>query len=360
MSIKIRSLKQDIETKEELWRYLRVAMEVELSTIPAYLCALYSIKPETNRPAYDVIQSVVIEEMLHLTLAGNVLNATGGGARVNDPEFVPNYPTPLPDSDIDENGKTFEVPLQPLTPSAIHTFLRIEQPGRPAARPKVEGWHTIGQFYDGLRAGLNNLCKKLGPEAVFNGDPGFQIRPEDYYGGAGKIIVVTDASAERAHERANQAFDEIVEQGEGLHHSVFDGDEIPGKGDEKIPVPAHYFRFQQIDLSKYYQPGDLPNHPTGPELDIDWAAVYRMRLNPSMSDYERGSEIREKMLDFNRTYMNLLNLLQDAFSGHREQLMGTVGVMYDLKYKAAALMKIPSGDGETTVGPSFEYLPPGT
>ena len=54
--------------------------------------------------------------------------------------------------------------------------------------------------------------------------------------------------------------------------------------------------------------------------------------------------------------MNLLDLLQCAFCGERGKLMQAVGVMYDLKYKAEALMKVPAGDGATTVGPSFEYV----
>lgn len=79
-----------------------------------------------------------------------------------------------------------------------------------------------------------------------------------------------------------------------------------------------------------------------------------------MEDYQPGSEIHGKLLEFNRTYMHLLNILNDAFSGKRERMMESVGVMYDLKYKAIALMKTPSGEGDITVGPSFEYLSPET
>ena len=346
----IKRLKQKIESKEELWHYLRVAMEVELSTIPAYLCALYSIKPDHNREAAKIIQSVVIEEMLHMILAGNVLSATGGESKVNDKKFVPQYPTDLPDSD-----QTFQVPLQRFSMEAIRTFLKIEQPERPPAPPKVEGWHTIGQFYDGLCRGLDELCQELGPAEVFNGDPDWQIRPEDYYGGAGKVVVVTDEDPLKTHQNAKRAFEEIVDQGEGMSSGVFDGDTLPGKG----PVPAHYFRFQEIDLGRFYQPGDTPNHPSGEQLLVDWDAVYPMKINPSTEGYDRGGEIWDKLMEFNRTYMRLLTLLQESFTGRRERLMETVGKMYNLKYKAIALMKIPSGDGATTVGPSFEYVAPG-
>ena len=360
MSHKILSLKQEIETKEELWNYLRIAMEVELSTIPTYLSAIYSLKPDTNQAARDVMYSVVIEEMLHLTLAGNVLRATGGLSELNSAEFVPKYPTPLPDSNIDLDGKTFEVPLQKFGIPALDVFLRIEKPERPGSKPAVKGWHSIGQFYDGLTVGLDNLCKQLGTGEVFNGEVGDQIQPEDYYGGSGEVIVVANENPDIAHENSKRAFKEIVDQGEGLHHKVMDGDEVPGKGGQGIPVPAHYFRFDEIKREQYYKAGDKPGCPTGPQLNVDWDAVHDMQKNPMMSKYEEGSEIHEALLDFNRTYMALLNILNDAFNKDQSLLMKATGMMYDLKYKAVALMKIPSGEGDTTVGPSFEYIAPGT
>jgi hypothetical protein len=39
---------------------------------------------------------VVIEEMLHMTIAANVLNAVGGHPAIDRPDFVPNYPEDLP------------------------------------------------------------------------------------------------------------------------------------------------------------------------------------------------------------------------------------------------------------------------
>ena len=42
------------------------------------------------------IKGVVIEEMLHMTIAANVLNAVGGHPAIDRPDFVPNYPQDLP------------------------------------------------------------------------------------------------------------------------------------------------------------------------------------------------------------------------------------------------------------------------
>jgi hypothetical protein len=58
--------------------YLRQALKLEHATIPPYITALYSLKPGKNLEAFHIIRAVAVEEMLHLTLVANVLNAVGG------------------------------------------------------------------------------------------------------------------------------------------------------------------------------------------------------------------------------------------------------------------------------------------
>jgi hypothetical protein len=58
-----------IENIESLRRHLQWAMQIEHGTLPPYLCALYSIKQGPNAEAAEVVGSVFMEEMLHLTLA---------------------------------------------------------------------------------------------------------------------------------------------------------------------------------------------------------------------------------------------------------------------------------------------------
>ena len=88
-----------IHTLESLYQHLQWAIEVEHFTIPPYLCALYSI-PERgdNVESARIIQSVVMEEMLHMTLVANIMNAVGATPIVNKPGFIPKYPCPLPHS----------------------------------------------------------------------------------------------------------------------------------------------------------------------------------------------------------------------------------------------------------------------
>src|SRR5258705_12486939 len=85
-----------IKTVEQLREHLQIAIELEHSVIPPYLCALYSIEDGTNTAAARSLHDVMLEEMLHLTLAANVLNAIGGKPDLIHAEFVPQYPSYLP------------------------------------------------------------------------------------------------------------------------------------------------------------------------------------------------------------------------------------------------------------------------
>src|SRR5205823_10442304 len=98
---------------------------LEHSTIPPYLYALYSIKRGFNTAAASIIRSVVIEEMLHLTIAANTLIAIGGSPQLNTRGFIPLYPGHLP-MDIHEG---LLVGLEPLSRNLLGgVFMVIEEP----------------------------------------------------------------------------------------------------------------------------------------------------------------------------------------------------------------------------------------
>ena len=54
----------------------------------ASLSALFSIRNGSDYAA-TIIHSVVVEEMLHMTTAANVLNAVGGAPLIDSPTFRP-------------------------------------------------------------------------------------------------------------------------------------------------------------------------------------------------------------------------------------------------------------------------------
>jgi CDGSH-type Zn-finger protein len=336
-----------ITTVDSLRRHLQWAIEIEHGTLPPYLCALYSIKEGYNEEAAEVVHSVFMEEMLHLTMAANLLNAVGGSPKLDTPSLLPRFPTYLPHS-----NRAFEVPLLKFSREAVEVFLKIERPGEHDGLPEDDKFETIGQFYEAIEVALKRLAGELGEEALFSGDPARQVTDELYYGGSGRIVTVTDLQSALA------ALEEIVEQGEGLQHQeVWDGDrDMFHPEREEV---AHYFRFQEIYVGRRHAPGDTPQSgPTGEPFNVDWEAVHNMRPNPRSKDYPKGSEIRAQMNEFNHAYSGVLHLLDECFNGSPRLLAVATGAMYGLKEQAIELMKLPSGDGETTVGPSFEYVPP--
>jgi Ferritin-like len=341
-----------ITTIKELHRYLYLAMQLEHATIPPYLLALYSIHPGTNPDATHILRTVVVEEMLHLTLAANILNAVGGTPDLTTPDFVPLYPTPLPDGETD-----FKVDLQRFSKEAVETFLKIERPrkapseaARLVRRPGTQSlvsrglrdpqlhYYSIGEFYEEIARGIYYLAETVGPAKLFTGAGAKQATAEYYYSGGGELFPVTD------QETAIAAIDLISGQGEGLGGDIYD----------KEHELAHYYRFDQLRLGKYYQAGDQPGEPNGPALTVDWDATYPIEKNPRMKDYG-DSELYAAAMAFNQSYAQFLALLTKAFKGEPQLLLDAVPQMFRLREKITQLIHnpIPRKKG-VHAAPTFE------
>ncbi|MDX6324457.1 MAG: hypothetical protein QOK15_811 [Nocardioidaceae bacterium] len=333
-----------IETLESLRDHLQWAIELEHATLPSYLCALYSIDQDRNPDAAEVVAGVFVEEMLHLALAANVLNAVGGRPRLRHPHLLPSYPRCLPHGD-----RSLELSLLPFGAEALELFLRLEQPALPEAPPESDEYETIGQFYDAIEAGLRDLSVRLGEEKVFCGDRGRQVTTTFRQTG-GRLLTVQDLPS------ALKALDEIVEQGEGTSRGeVWDGDQDVFHPDRD--EVAHYYRFEELRRGRRYRRGDTPRSgPTGEAIDVDLTGVRPMRRNPRLTDHPADSPIRIAQEDFNRAYCAILTHLEAAFDGTPSMIDAAVTAMYQLKDKAQALMAMPDGDG-TWAGPTFEWPP---
>ena len=328
----------------QLRAHLLDALELELATIPPYLCALYSISRGTNLEASTVIRSVVMEEMLHMALAANVLNAVGHTDPIQAHGFASPYPKCLPHS-----SRAFTVSLLPFSDEALRTFLEIERPAPRGAKGQMHHYDTIGQFYEAIEDLLRRACDELGARAVFSGDRARQVTAERwYYGGGGAPVVVTDL------ESALRALCEITEQGEGTDHTIEDSDHLLFDDVDGI---AHYFRFDELRKGRRYRPLDTPaSGPTGAEIPIDWRAVAPMRANPCTDDYVAYPAIHRQMVRFDAIYTRLLLTLARAFGGEPAALGDAVPIMYELRYQAEALMRIPSPlEPGRTLGPAFGW-----
>lgn len=213
----IRSAKSAVD----LYKYLHGAIELEHSTIPPYLQALYSIKHDANTIVADLIRSIVVEEMLHMTIAANILIAIGGEPAINKPDFIPSYPGPLP-MNVHEG---LAVGLAPLSKPLISgVFMEIEMPENPQHFPvglavaAAAGYATIGLFY----AAIVEKLKELG-HGIFIADPARQVVDPAWFPSSELFPIKDVASAVRG-------IDIIVQQGEGTTDDPLEAD----------GAPAHY------------------------------------------------------------------------------------------------------------------------
>lgn len=332
-----------INSLDELKFYLFSAMQLEHATLPPYMMALYSIKAGTNRDASHILRVVMVEEMLHLTLAANLMNAIGGKVDLTVRGFVPTYPTYLPDGETD-----FKVSMQGFTPEALEGFLKIERPAmaeslekrllRRARHPqqslcKTHGdddalqFYSIGEFYEEIERGLIRLehaAQKEG-KTLFIGNRDWQISPEYYYSGGGEVHVITNL------KEALRAIELIKGQGEGTGGSIYDREgEI-----------SHYYRFQQLKLQQYYQRGDKPDCPTGPTFTVDWSAVYPIQKDIRPEQLPEGSEVKAAAQKYDAAYASFLGELTRAYSGEPQRLLGAVGTMFRIKEAALQLIHNP-------------------
>ena len=341
-----------IDNRDDLISYLHAAMALEHATIPTYLTAYYSIRSTTNSDAAHIIRVTAVEEMLHLTLVANVLNAVGGTPDLTRPGFVPSYPARLPDGEDD-----FTVDLRPFSPEAVETFCKIERPGkapsgssrlvrtsdggRPllVASPTVEGmrFYSIGEFYEEIIEGLEKVA--AGDPVLFRGNPALQVGPEYFYSGGGVVIAVSDLDS------ARRALRFIAAQGEGLDSGMYDADgEL-----------AHYYRFRQLQLGRYYQVGDDADSPSGPPLSVTWDDVYKVKVSARLADYPAGSELARVARNFNADYGAFLALLTKAFNGQPSLLLDAVWSMFRLRDGFNRLVRnpLPGSDG-LHAAPTFE------
>ena len=321
------SLRDDLTDLKGVRRSLQRAIALEHATIPPYLYALYSLVPGRNDTIAGLVRSVVLEEMSHMTLAANILNAIGGAPEIDHPRFVPSYPGPLPGGV--EQG--LRVPLAHFSIDLVRSvFMVIEEPEDPIefelAAAAVPEPLTIGAFY-------RTISGLLGDD-MFTGDPARQVSLDF---GAVKVDKIDDVASARS------AIDDIVEEGEGTATSPLDGEH----------ELAHYYRFSEIAEGRALIPdASKPKgfSYSGPAITFDPAGVFALPGNPKLAAYPPNSEARRRCATFNYTYTSLLKTLHATFNGQPDRMHAAIGLMESLKVQA-----LDMATATPPIGPSFEY-----
>ncbi len=310
-------------TVEGLRDHLLLATRVELSTIPPYLFAMYSIRDQESDAA-RLIASVVVEEMLHACLVTNLLLAIGG-----EPDFgydtIPSYPSLMAHHTPD-----LMLSLGRCTPKLIRdTFMAIESPQAPGAPPEDDVYETLGQFY----AALENAVRELDPATRVFDDPRAhrQLTDPSFYApvkfdaedSGGLMLIDSKESADRALEI-------IIDQGEGLKDHRW--------ADPAHQELTHYYKFKQI------ADGVTPIGDVWPVMSDPTTAAFPDSIRP-LSDA------------FNALYGLMYVTMGDLFSGEHDQ-GERIGRLYALMSDALSpvarqLVQISISDGHNAC-PTFE------
>lgn len=318
---------------------LQAAVQVELSTIPLYLAAYWSLKDPTSPRcalAGQLLQEIVLEEMGHMGLVCNMLSALGQSPLIASEEAAPVYPGPLP-------GRIH--PGLRVTPSrysdhSLQSFLAIEYPeNQPVALFWSAGqtYATIGAFYTAIADTFRTVQLPVAFDTMH------QLEREDV-----SVTIIHDK------DEALKAIDLIKQQGEGTSMSPLeaDGDVLT---DDNL---AHFYKFSVL-----YHKHDIRVNPAAPH-GYDFMGKEVLVPRPDdvfpMADVPPGGFADSK--DFDMQYSGLLQKLQEAWSVGTA--MGTnllkEAIKIDMRAlanSATTLLKAgkPAPGGFGIVGPSFQF-----
>ncbi|MBV9580187.1 MAG: ferritin-like protein [Chloroflexi bacterium] len=329
----------------DLVAHLYQAAQLEMSTIPLYLYAGYSIQTRSYSQwspgvsAFRAIRSVVIEEMLHLSLVRNLMVAIGAGdqMRFYDERFLPTYPTRML-----HRIPALELPLEPCSRELMaQVFVPLELPEKADAPPEPHRYGTIGQFYAAIRLGFQALDT---PSLWANNRPDLQYTSAYWnQDGGGEPITVCDIQS------AMQALDTIVEQGEGARPhdtSVPIEPADPVLGEDEL---SHYAKFRRIADG------------------IDGiGTVYPVPRNPRTADFE--PPVRGLSDLFNAGYCFVLSMLDAIYTTSRSTVQpGATSTRYGLERNFIAamggllfpvadlLVRTPLSGGQQHAAPTFQF-----
>lgn len=330
MNLKIVDLMRQPVAEHDLdWlqKALQAAVELELATLPPYLCGQWALTDQGSVTA-RLIKKITLDEMGHLGLACNLLSSTGKHPKILDGYDAIQYPGPLPggvrprvDPNFFPTEPNFEVVLGFSNFSSFAKMcMQIEYPEDPVPRPKLlaleeETFPTIGEFYDAVL------------KAFQTNDGTFTYRTEKQIENISTSIFKIDVLT-----KATEAIRRIQKEGEGSSRFPF-----VDAGRTRL---AHFYSFGQIYFGKKYvfdevkQTGDWTGDPVGPTTPHE---VFPMTPVP-LRGYGMGAP--SEVAECDKSFTQMLEQLDHAWAnGDPGALDDARDSMATLKLQAIDLLK---------------------
>jgi Ferritin-like len=325
-----------------LKKMLQFAIELEISTLPPYLSGLWTISSGSG-PVYDLILSIVDEEMVHLGLACNMLTAIGGTPSIYAPfqNKTIHYPGHLPGGVRPE----LIVHLAGLSKDYVQKiYMQIEYPqGGPVALALGQTYPTIGAFYSAILEGFQTIKPALSQSnqlAVCFGQENLPC-PEDML----QVFVVSTLA------EVEEAITEIKEQGEGSSQTP----DSPDFGKEPVTGKfelAHYYKFGEIYHEKELVQVNGKWQYTG--AAVPFPAVIPVKEIPAGGYQNPPADVHAAIQGFNQIFANLLETLESAWlRGSELILQNAINTMFTLQPAAAKVLAFQMPDG-SYYGPTFD------
>jgi rubrerythrin len=328
---------------------LQSAIELEHATLPLYLSTMFSLEVQ-NYTTYNLIRSVVMEEMVHMAIACNILSSLEGKPAIK--KLSPQLPGKGLPGGVEPD---LEVVLARLSIPQLKNFMRLESPAFLLPDEfKKEEYPSIGTLYKVLKEAIKQNAEEI-RETVRK----VLSAPADTYSNqVGDNIGFTTIQLKEKHpdnidevDQLINGINEIIEQGEG---SGVDNLWAESFEDEE----SHYARFgeiyyggrlqkpvRDIKLSKKTESEFFKGHK------ISWPVVTNLlaiptdgyqsllksygEIDPSSTDLKA---LTEALDDFDILYTGIMNDLDAMWNGLAAESWPNfgkaVGAMMEMRVKS--------------------------
>merc|ERR1719499_619834 len=300
---------------------------------------MYSIRDNSSTGTWvsSTIHGVAVEEMLHMTVAGNVLNAIGGAPIIDSPNFVPEFPMDLPFLNMTAN-------LEPFSKNTVGVFKMIES--------ETQDGRSVARAYQFIIDLVTSLSNTYGEKRVFSGNETLQLEVQYANESVGKITNLQNATTSILG---------LADQGTGM---PIHGQESKWPNTTDIHAGpmggglSHRARFMEIHGEQLFHANDTyDSGPTGTRMHINWDDVYHFAPNPKTDDFQHFPSAHNLVVDFAKQYTQVLVLLHDVFNGHSEGYWDAVGAMHTLGEKAMKILETPDPRNHSlSLGLAWEYI----
>lgn len=298
---------------------LQSAVALEHATLPLYLSAMFSLQVQ-GYTVYNLLRSVVMEEMVHMAIACNILAALGGTPQIKalDPKFPSDGLPGGAEPDL-------HVVLAKVSKKQIKNFMRLEVPAF-LLDPKYqhESYPTIANLYAAIRGAIESnadacraALKKGGTSSQVGDDIGF--------------TTITYTEGQDPLPQLYDALDEIVLQGEGspshtLHADKFEGEESHYAKYAEIYYGRRYSKPQgRVPLTRETEHEYFQGYPIFPPDVVNVLTVPADGYEAALKADPDGATVEAAMAKFDQAYTGIMSDLDLMWNGPAAQEWPTFG-----------------------------------